>query len=51
LWDSLEVADGTDEVTDEDLEARFARLIFIRLLVDALALLAQSRKPARAHEE
>jgi len=46
LWNSLEAADAADEVTIEDLETRFARLVLIRLLVDALALLADKGSSA-----
>jgi len=44
LWDSLEAADAADEVTIEDLEARFARLVFIRLLADELVLVGKQRE-------
>jgi len=46
LWDSLEAACEGDKITIEDLETRFARLIFIRLLLDALTLLAQRKNSA-----
>jgi len=49
LWETLEAAGADDDLTIEDLEARFARLIFIRLLVDALALLTHNETPAEVH--
>jgi len=44
LWEALEAADTADEVSIEDLEARFARLIFIRLLADELVLVGKQRE-------
>jgi len=44
LWDALEAANAADEFSIEDLDARFARLIFIRLLVDELVLLGKQRE-------